>query len=133
MENFKLNSLLFGEGMGTLINDRINIENTFLWAFWRLGVVGVIFWMSPLIICFKYFLRIKRCNPQFNLACAYLFSTILIYVQTLSNPYLNNAIGLSFVLVAIFSLRTLSKAVPEHVPITGPASLSGFAKEGRKP
>ena len=112
VENFRANSLFFGEGMGTPINDRINIENTFLWALWRLGIFGVLFWLCPLIICHRYFMKIKRGSPQFNLACAYYFSTILIYVQTMSNPYLNNSIGLSFILAAIFSLRTLSRIGP---------------------
>ena len=62
------------------------------------------------LLCLYYFARISRRDPDFRLASAYLFSTILIYVQTLSNPYLNNPIGLSFVLIALFSLRTISRA-----------------------
>jgi hypothetical protein len=119
VKNFKVGSLLFGEGMGTLINERINIENTFLWAFWRLGIVGVLFWVIPLILCISYFVKIKKYNPNFNLACAYFFSTVLIYVQTITNPYLNNSIGLSFVLVAIFSLRTLAKTDQKLMKVTG--------------
>ena len=131
VENFKVSSFFFGEGMGTLINERINIENTFLWAFWRLGIVGVLFWFMPLILCLRYFAKIKRHSSQFRLACAYFFSTILVYVQTMSNPYLNNPIGLSFVLVAIFSLRTLAKADPELVPIPGSLPLAAAAKKRR--
>jgi hypothetical protein len=99
---------LFGDGLGSLINGRINIENTFLWAIWKLGIGGVLFWLAPLFICLNYFAHIKKCNSNYGTACAYMFSTILIYVQTMSNPYLNNPIGLSFILIAIFSLRTLS-------------------------
>jgi hypothetical protein len=73
VENFKVVSLFFGEGMGTLINERINIGNTFLWAFWRLGIVGVLFWSIPLVLCLRYFARINRHSPQFHLACAYFF------------------------------------------------------------
>jgi O-antigen ligase len=109
VNNMNVGTLLFGEGFGALINNRINIENTFLWAFWKLGIMGLLFWLLPLVLCLTYFARISRHSPHFMLACAYLFSTIAIYTQTMSNPYLNNPIGLSFVLVAVFSLRTLSK------------------------
>jgi hypothetical protein len=109
VDNIKISTLLFGEGLGALINGRVNIENTFLWAVWRLGFVGLLFWLTPLLICTNYFLRIARRDADFGLACAFFFSTILVYVQTMANPYLNNPIGLSFVIVALFSLRTLSR------------------------
>lgn len=99
---------LLGDGLGSLINGRLNIENTFLWVMWKLGIVGVLFWLAPLFICLNYFFRVQKHSSAYGIACAYMFSTVLIYVQTMSNPYLNNPIGLSFVLLAIFSLRTLS-------------------------
>jgi hypothetical protein len=49
----------------------------------------------------------------------------------MSNPYLNNPIGLSFVLVAIFSLRTLAKADPEPIPMKGSLPLVAPAKARR--
>lgn len=110
VSNTKSGTIFFGEGFGTLINERLNVENTFIWAFWRLGLAGVLFWLLPLVLCLSYFGRISRHNPDFRLACAFMFSTVLVYVQTLTNPYLNNPIGLSYVIVAIFSLRTISRA-----------------------
>ena len=110
VDNLKVSSLLFGEGLGALINERLHIENTFLWAFWRLGIVGLAFWLTPLFFTMYYFSRVRRDSPDFDLACAFGFSTVLVYVQTMSNPYLNNPIGLSFVIVSLFSLRTLSLA-----------------------
>jgi hypothetical protein len=108
-------TLMFGEGFGSLINDRLNIENTFLWVFWKLGIAGVIFWLTPLILCAYYFARIpaRRSN---GLACGFFFSTVFIYVETTTNPYLNNPIGLVFVLLAVFSLRTLAKPILHDRP-----------------
>lgn len=101
-------TLLVGEGFGSLINNRFGIENTFLWALWKLGVLGLLFWLLPLSLCVYYYWKIpqRRANP---LANAYLFGTILVYVQTAANPFLNNPIGLSFVMLSIFSLRILSR------------------------
>jgi hypothetical protein len=101
-------TFLVGEGYGSLINNRSNIENTFLWALWKLGTVGLIFWTIPLSLCVYYYTKISnaRSNP---LANAYFFGTVAVYVQTATNPLLNNPIGLSFVMLSIFSLRILSR------------------------
>jgi len=102
-----LKTVLLGEGYGSLIDERLNIENTFLWALWKLGVLGLAFWITPLVLCVRYFLAIPNGRAN-SVACAFLFGTILIYIQTMSNPYLNNPIGLSFVMLALFSLRTMA-------------------------
>lgn len=109
--NLDPGSLLFGHGFGSLINNRFLIENTYLWALWKLGLLGVAFWMSPLILCLLYYHRIEG-RSRNRLANAYLFGTILVYLQTALNPFLNNPIGLSFVLLSIFSLRVLSREPP---------------------
>jgi len=108
VEHVSVKTLVVGEGFGSMINDRFQVENTFLMVLWKLGVVGLLFWMLPLALCIYHYSKIlnRRRNP---LANAYLFGTILVYVQTATNPYLNNPIGLSFVMLAIFSLRKLSQ------------------------
>jgi hypothetical protein len=102
-------TFLVGEGFGSLINDRAGIENTFLWATWKLGFPGLIFWFVPLMLVTHFFFSIPARFTN-RLACAYFFGTILVYAQTTTNPYLNNPIGLSFVMLALFSLRTLAKS-----------------------
>ena len=101
-------TLLIGEGFGSYINNRLGIENTLLFVLWKLGAFGLLFWLLPLSLCAYYYSKIpsRRSNP---LANAYLFGTILVYVQTTANPFLNNPIGLSFVMLALFSLRRLSR------------------------
>jgi hypothetical protein len=101
-------SLLLGQGYGAAVNDRQAIENSLLWAIWKLGIVGLAFWTLPMGLCTYFYLRIPN-RMNHPIAAAFFYSMILVYVQTLTNPYLNNPIGLSFVLVAIFSLRTLAK------------------------
>ena len=115
LDNVKVTTLMFGSGFGSTINERINIENTYLWALWKLGIAGLCFWLLPLILSFRYYRRVSRKSPQFNVACAFFFGTVVVYVQTMTNPYLNNPIGLSFVLIALFSLRTLSRNEPQAI------------------
>jgi hypothetical protein len=44
-----------------------------------------------------------------------LFGTVLVYLQTATNPYLNNPIGLSYVILSIFSLRALHRQAIKKV------------------
>lgn len=108
-DRLDVKTLLVGQGLGVPIGERVNVENTFLWALWKLGLPGVVFWVSPLLLCLNYYLRIDRGDSAHPLAAAFAFGTLLVYLQTLSNPYLNNPIGLSYVLVSLFALRTLSR------------------------
>ena len=101
-------TLLFGEGFGSYINGRLGVENTFLYLWWKTGIFGLMFWMVPLVLCFRYYRRIPQGTAAHRLATAFFYSVLLIYVQTATNPYLNNAIGLSFVLISMFSLRQIA-------------------------
>ena len=110
LKNVDALSLIFGNGFGALISDsRLNIENSFLWIWWKIGLAGLLFWFSPLMLCYIAFKRIPASSINFSLGCAYFCAVILIYIQSATNPYLNNPIGLSFVLISIFSLRTLAR------------------------
>jgi hypothetical protein len=108
VDNLTPSTALIGEGYGATVDDRQFIENTLLWAYWKLGVMGVVFWTMPLCLCAYFYLKIPD-RMHHRSAAAFFFGTILVYVETLTNPYLNNPIGLSYVLVALFSLRTLAR------------------------
>jgi hypothetical protein len=108
VDNLTPASALIGDGYGAEVDDRQFIENTLLWAGWKLGVMGVVFWTMPLLLCAYYYLKIPGWTRH-RIATAFFFGTVLVYVETLTNPFLNNPIGLSFVLVALFSLKTLAK------------------------
>lgn len=109
LSNFDLKTVLLGEGFGAFINGRLSIENSYLTIWWKIGALAVMFWMLPLGLAWYYFSRIERNSSRYRLAMAFFFGVILVYVQTGTNPYLNNPIGLSFVIMAVFSLRTLAQ------------------------
>ena len=135
LDHITAKTFLTGEGFGSMINDRYQIENTFLWALWKLGTIGVLFWMLPLGLCAYYYLRIpnRNCNSMAN---AFFVGTVLAYVQTMTNPFLNNPIGLSFVMLAIFSLRILSwreRTVAAQPIRAGTAVCTGYYGSSASP
>ena len=127
LDNTTVQTVLVGEGFGSPVNERAMIENTFMWAFWRMGLAGVAFWLMPLVLCGIYFGRVRRNDQQHALASSFFHSTVLIYIQTITNPYLNNPIGLSFVIVSIFALRTLSQRPSSiSISLTSPRSRTAM-------
>lgn len=134
-ENAGFGTFVLGEGFGAMINFRPDIENTFLWAAWRFGAPGVAFWLAPLVLATLHFARIPRRSPGYPLACAYYFGLVCVYVQTATNPFLNNPIGLSYVLIALFSVRAI--AVRHRGVRTRPArprrgAVRGVARDGAR-
>lgn len=106
---FDYMTLLFGDGAGTLLNGRQGIENSFLWALWRFGIVGIVFWLSPFFISLRYFKRLKFGDRWYPLASAFFYGVVMLYIVTLFNPFVNNSIGLIYVNCAIFALRRLGR------------------------
>jgi hypothetical protein len=102
-------SLLFGAGFGTPLNGRALVENTYLWIVWKAGLPGLAVWLAPLAIATRDLRRAWRRPDNQRLAAAYWSAVVLVYVQTATNPFLTNPIGLSMVLVSVFSLHTLAR------------------------
>ncbi|WP_307089761.1 hypothetical protein [Sphingomonas faeni] len=118
LATFTSRTLLFGDGTGTLLNNRHNIENSYVWAIWRFGIVGLSFWLLPLFISAKYFFKVPYESEYRKLASAFFFGVVMLYVVTAFNPFVNNSIGLTYLLCAIFSLRRLSLAVVDRPILT---------------
>lgn len=106
---FDYNILLFGDGFGSLINQRSIIENSYIWALWKFGISGVLFMVFPLFLSAKYYLSIKRSSDMYPLASAYFFGVVMLYTVTAFNPFINNSIGLIYLFTALFSLRRISR------------------------
>lgn len=116
---FDYQTVLMGEGFGSLLNGRANIENSYIWVFWRFGIIGIIFMMAPLVICARYHAQVPRTNEYRPLADAYFFGVVMLYIVTAINPFVNNSIGLIFLFCALFCLRRLSRLVAAPPPPIG--------------
>lgn len=69
--------------------------------------MAIIFWLLPLGTALHYFCKNSKTSAAYSPPCAFIFfGLVLVGVQSGSN--LNNLISLSFVLMAVFSLRTLA-------------------------
>ena len=115
-------TLLFGHGFGTGFLGREIIEITYVNVFIKQGLIGIVFWLLPAVYL-AWQLRLIRDVALRSLAMPYVMAAALVYVVSLTNPFLTNPIGMAVVLIAIVAVRVVrlsggSKAFMEPMPHT---------------
>lgn len=94
-------SFIIGHGLGVGVESRpVHMELSFLEIFHKQGVIGLSFWIGLFIHIFLMYLNIR--NKEYKvLALPFLLSVIFIILQSGTNPYMNNPIGLTMILITI--------------------------------
>ena len=100
-------SIFVGHGFGIGVPIRpVHFEISFLEIFHKQGLLGLMFWLALLVIIVYNYIRI-RSHKFKRIALGFLLSSLFIYIQTQTNPFLNNPIGMSFLLISFISLKVL--------------------------
>jgi len=100
-------SVFVGHGFGIGVPTKpTHMEISFLEIFHKQGLLGLMFWFVFLGIIVHRYAKI-RSYPYKKIAVAFLLSSIFIYIQSQTNPFLNNPIGMSFLLISVISLKVL--------------------------
>lgn len=116
-------SFFIGHGYGVGVPSRPDrMEIVYLEAFHKQGLIGLSFWFFLFALNWIYFKRAYRVNP--NIAVPFMLSTVFVYIQSFTNPYLNNPIGMTMVMISLVSLSIIGNSQPvspesEHVLIDG--------------
>ncbi|EJL66732.1 O-antigen ligase family protein [Flavobacterium sp. CF136] len=94
-------SIFIGHGFGNGVPDRpIHMENSFLEIFHKQGLLGLFFWIAMLFYVCLLYVNIK--NVIFKkLALPFLLGVFFVYFQSLTNPFINNPMGLCLLLITI--------------------------------
>jgi len=107
-ERITFSSVLVGHGFGNGVPARpVHMEVSYLEIFHKQGLLGLAFW------AFLFWLLLKkyRSAPESGLRNALFFSALFIFLQSLTNQYINNPIGLSMILLSIVCLDVLKKPI----------------------
>ena len=100
-------SFWVGHGFGRGVPSRPErMELTYLEVFHKQGVVGLLFWTGALAFVLTLYRR-ARAAGAWREAAPFLLAVVAVYAQSLTNPFLNNPIGITVLLVSIASLRAL--------------------------
>lgn len=108
-------SLIIGHGFGQGVPIRPDhMEISYLEIFHKQGVVGLLFWVALFIYCSLTYFQIKRSSALYMKYSPLYLVIIFVFIQSGTNPFLNNPIGLSAVLICLVCLKrvnSLSKSL----------------------
>lgn len=90
-------NFFIGNGFGKGIDFRpIHMENSFLEILFKQGIIGILFWLFVLFVIIKRGLKLNKYSNNY----IYMVGTVMIYVQSLFNPYITNSMGLGFTIIS---------------------------------
>lgn len=101
-------SFFFGHGFGHGVAVRKeHMEMSFLEIFHKQGLMGFSVWILFFLRVFQFW---KKTNSTFEkYSRFFVIALILVYIQSLFNPYLTNAIGITMVMLSYLSCYRLYK------------------------
>lgn len=95
-------SFFIGHGFGIGIPVReMHMEIAYLEIFHKQGILGLLFWFTILGLIIITYKKIKNKN---NVVRSFLVSAFFVYFQSATNPFLNNPIGMTVVLLSLIVL-----------------------------
>ncbi|MCZ6899232.1 MAG: hypothetical protein O7F74_03245 [Bacteroidetes bacterium] len=102
-------SIIWGHGFGKGVPVRpVHMEISYLEIFHKQGVIGLFFYAFLFILMLNLYNRAVRKDNGY-LAKPFFLSSIFVFAQSVTNPYVNNPIGMSMVLLSLISLNVLAK------------------------
>ncbi len=94
-------SFIIGHGFGVGVRSReIHMELSFLEIFHKQGIIGLAFWSGLFFYIFLLYAKIKIKSYR-KIALPFLLGVVFIILQSTTNPYMNNPIGLMMILISI--------------------------------
>lgn len=101
-------SVLLGHGFGHGVPSRpIHMEISYLEIFHKQGLLGLAFWGILAWAVWKAY----RSAASSGLADAFFLSALFVFLQSATNQYINNPIGLSMVLISLVCLDKMKTTV----------------------
>jgi len=98
-------SAVVGHGFGKGVSIRENhMEINYLEIFHKQGIFGLFFWFSFLIYVTVLYINCKNCGYE-KKARPFFQATLFIYLQSATNPYLTNSIGLNMIILSVVCLN----------------------------
>lgn len=108
-ERFTLSTTIVGYGFGEGVPFRPeHMEISYLEIFHKQGLFGLSFWLIIFIYGSVLYRKAKK-NGNDELAMPFYLSFMFVYIQSFTNPFINNPIGLSMIMISLAVLRLLSQ------------------------
>lgn len=104
-------SLLVGHGFGNGVPSRpIHMEVSYLEIFHKQGLIGLLIWLYLMILLWQNYRRSANVYQP-----AFFFGSCFVFIQSITNQFINNPIGLSFVILSLVILNKNSAKEKERI------------------
>jgi hypothetical protein len=104
-ERISFSAALIGHGFGAGIPSRpVHMEISYLEIFHKQGLVGLSFWLILGVVIFHKYGKLR----QTTRGDAFFYTAVFVCLQSFTNQYLNNPIGMSMVLLSLVCLDKLN-------------------------
>lgn len=101
LDEVNFSSFFIGHGFGQGVPIRpVHMEISYLEIFHKQGVLGLCFWLYVLFLNFKYYLSLKSKELK-NIGLPFLLSVCFTFLQSFTNPFVNNPIGISIIMLSL--------------------------------
>lgn len=102
-------SIFIGHGFGEGVPIRDNhMEINYLSIFHKQGILGLFFWLMIFILIILQYNKIKSDPVIEKIAKPFLLSSMFVFFQSATNPFITNSIGMNIIMVSIVSLEVLA-------------------------
>jgi hypothetical protein len=100
-------SALIGHGFGKNIESRedLHLEIAYLEIFHKQGVVGLLFWLYLFYVIFREYKKAVKVHS--DKAIPFYLAVLFAYIQSLTNPFINNPLGITLLVIALLCLHIL--------------------------
>lgn len=106
-DRISFSSILVGHGYGIGVPIREgHFEMTYLEIFHKQGIMGLFFWFGILGLVLKLYLKNRDNLLQYH---GFFCSILFLYIQSASNPFLVNSIGLTMLFITITYFNNVLK------------------------
>jgi uncharacterized membrane protein YuzA (DUF378 family) len=102
-------SFVFGHGLGVGVPERpTHMEISYLEIFQKQGLLGLTWWASVFMLLLIRYRKARNIN--YTYAQPLFLSVIFVIVESATNPFINNPIGIFVWIIALVGLDVLSGA-----------------------
>lgn len=106
-EEVTLSSAFIGHGFGKNIASRqdLHIEIAYLEIIHKQGIVGLLFWIFLFYVMFVTYRKAVKVHP--DKATPFFLAVLFAYIQSLTNPFVNNPLGITLLVISLLCLDIL--------------------------
>jgi hypothetical protein len=111
IDRINWNSWLIGHGYGIGVPIGLgHLEITYFELFHKQGLIGLTYWFGMLLVLIVLY---NRCDQMYRkITTPLIFSVLFLYLESATNPFLINSIGLTLIFIALSTFFKLIKLPP---------------------